>query len=239
MNHLVLLLLAPLVLSDVELRQGNVKIGPVRAIDCKSDGGFYCTRDAGEEIGRLSCASATASEPGCVTPSAQSWAGTKTLTGDMRLVGHVHGSLSACAAGTKGTWQTCTTHNAPVFCNGTTNLELTGSNSYVTLGGASYIGLFYSLTGFLGALNLPYAYTVTNMSGYVAAGTGAGSINLLLTDGTNLCTCAIDCDTDQSSYTCTGNCTYAASTLVAFGPASDTCTTPPTIRSPLILSGYK
>lgn len=239
MKLLAPLLLLPLVvLADVGFREGLTYIGPVRDINCAADGGLYCTRDAGVAIGNLQCLSATTTEPGCVTPSAQSWSGTKTFNGDTRLVGHAHASLTACSSGVKGLWQTCTTHNAPVFCNGTSNVELLGATSFQLLPAIYVNGLLHSNLSILGAWALPYSYTITNVSGFVGAGAGTTQ-NLRFSDGTNFCDCSIDCTAGGTNFTCSGNCTYAASALVVSAITSDGCTTPTTVKGVLTPAGYR
>lgn len=239
MKALAPLLLLPLIVfADTGVRTGNDgAFLPVRDLECQADGGLTCFRDAGTSTGVLRCSSATATEPGCITPSAQSFAGAKTWNARQRIVGVAHGSLTACSSGEKGTWQTCTTDNAPVFCNGTTNIELTGPSSRVTLASLPVNRMFHALNGYPGAFTLPYDYTITTASGII--GTGAGTtINLRFSDGTNNCDCSINCVTGAISA-CTGNCTYAASTQVVAAPNSDGCTTPITIWGDLTVAGYR
>lgn len=235
---LLLLPIAPLLLGDVGLKQGNTVIGPVRDISCANDGGLLCVRDAGTAIGALRCNSATATEPGCITPAAQTMAGAKTWTGRQRLVGVAHGSLTACSSGEKGTWQTCATHNSPVFCDGTTNHELLGANNLAVLPGFYVNGLLHARSLVLHTFTLPFAFTITQTSGFIGAGTGTGSLNIRYSDGSNYCDCPVDCDSDQLSVTCSGNCSYAASTTVIAAVSSDGCDTPPTIKGLLTPAGY-
>lgn len=231
------LLLAPLVLADVGARQGNVYLGPVRDIDCKADAGLYCTRDAGEPILRLHCVGATATEAGCVTPGAQTWAGTKTLTGDERIVGHVHASLTACSSGLKGTWQTCTTHSSPVFCNGTSNIELLGSVA------AEYELWPIHVDGipvpFFGATTVSStsSWTITAVSGFWNPGSGAGSLPLTFLSAAGTCTCTIDCDVPTARTTCSGNCTIAASDTIYGLRGTTTCTLDPAVGGNLAVMG--
>jgi hypothetical protein len=236
---LALVLVPMAVLADVGWKDSKRYIGPVRDVECGVDGGLSCERDAGTPVGVLRCRSATAIEPGCVTPSAQSFAGNKTWSGWQRLIGTTHASLTACSAGQKGTWQTCTTHNAPVFCNGTSNIELTGSTDLTALPGVYVNGLFHSGLLVIGSFTLPFDFTITQTSGFIGAGTGAGSVLLRYSDATNLCDCAVDCDSDQTALACTGSCSYAANTLVIALVISDTCTTPPTVKGLLTPAGYR
>jgi hypothetical protein len=228
-------------LADIGFRQeGSVSVA-VRDIACGIDGGLLCTRDAGTTVGVLRCAAASATEPGCVVPGDQAMpSGKKTWNGRQRIVGVTHASLTACSNGEKGTWQTCTTHNAPVFCNGTVNIELAGSTQLDAFPPVYVNGLLHSGLFVLGTFTLPYAFTITQTSGFIGAGTGvAVTQTLRYSDGTNFCDCAVDCDTDQSAVSCTGNCTYAANTLVIAVVVSDSCTTPPTVKGLLTPAGYK
>jgi hypothetical protein len=77
------LLVPPLVLADVGLKQGNTVIGPVRDISCKLDGGLACSRDAGSAIGGIQCLAATSTSVGCVSTTTQTFAGNKTFTGNI------------------------------------------------------------------------------------------------------------------------------------------------------------
>jgi hypothetical protein len=230
-------LVGAVALADTILQNGNVVIGPIKSLDCRRDAGLTCWRDAGS-IGELQCNGATATEPGCVVPSAQTFAGTKTLTGDFRLVGHAHASLTACSSGVKGMWQTCTDHNAPVFCNGTANVELYGVNSVEAFPAVYVNGLLHSGLLYMSAWSLPYAYTVTSVSGFVAAGAGTTQ-TLRFTDGVNNCDCPVDCATGGQNFTCTGGCTFAASTQVVSLITSDGCTSPPTVKGILTPAGYR
>jgi hypothetical protein len=241
MNRLalaVLLLVGSLALADELLKHAGTNVGPINAINCLADGGLACTRSS-SAVGSIQCLGATATEPGCVTPSAQTFAGQKSFGNGAQVSCVAHGSLTACSGGNAGLEQCCSTHAALVFCNGTSNVELNGTSAPVTLASFHYDRLFFGLSGYAGNITLPYAYTVTAVNGAIAAGTGAGSINLRFTDGVNNCDCAVDCDSDQTSITCTGNCTYAASSLVLVTPNTDGCTTPPTIRGGLTVVGTK
>lgn len=237
---LALSFVAAVALADTKLRMNNADVGAIQVINCQLDGGLTCQRDAGV-VGNFQVAIATSTTRGGVEPgTAQTWTGQKTFGNGAQDTCVAHASLTACSSPNAGLHQCCSTHsNAQVWCNGTSNVELTGSSSFTTITITSYLGLYYSLTGYIGTATLPYAYTVTGASGFISAGTGAGSINMRYTDGTNNCDCSIDCDTDVTSLTCSGNCTYAANTLTIIAPNSDTCTTPPTIRSPLIFSGVR
>jgi hypothetical protein len=233
-----LLLLPALVLADVGMRSGGTYIGPVRDIDCARDGGLLCSRDAGTSIGSLRCNVASSTEPGCVAPTAQTWSGTKTITGgDFRLVGHTHAGLTACSSGLKGTWQTCTDHNAPVFCNGTANYELIGATSYETFPPIYVNGLLHANLFYLSDWTLPYAFTVTNVSGFIAGGAGTTQ-TLRFTDGVSNCDCSIAC-TGATNLTCSGGCTFSASTAVYSSIVSDGCTSPPTVKGVLTPAGYR
>lgn len=234
----LLALCSSVALADIPFRQapGGTFL-PVRDLECGADGGLLCIRDAGTATGVMRCNAASATEPGCVTPSSQTFAGDKTFTGDPRIVGHVHASLTACDSSHKGTWQTCTTHSSPVFCNGTSNTELLGSTSYQEFPPIYVNGLLHSGLLYLGAWTLPYAYTITNVSGFIAAGAGTTQ-NLRFTDGTNNCDCSIDC-AGATALTCSGNCSYVANTTVNPLITADGCTTPTTVKGLLVPEGYR
>jgi hypothetical protein len=84
MKTIAPLLLLPLVaFAQVNLKNGPTRLGPVRDLICASDAGIYCARDAGSSAGLLSCNPASSTETGCVTVSAQTWAGNKTFTGNV------------------------------------------------------------------------------------------------------------------------------------------------------------
>lgn len=236
----LLLLLPSLVLADIGWRQGGVA-GSNRVIDvqCQSDGGLYCVRDAGTQIGLISCTGATATEPGCITPSAQTLAGTKTLTGDLRLVGHVHASLTACASGTKGTWQTCTGHNAPVFCDGTNNIEFLGGASAETpLESLHVDGIPATVFGAF-TLSGTSSWTITAVTGFWGVGTGVGSLPLTLVSTAGTCTCTIDCDNPGARTACSGNCTIPVSTTVFGFRGTSTCTLDPYVGGNLTVMGTR
>jgi len=236
------LLLVPLVvLADNGLRTGNsTPFLPVRDLECQRDGGLTCFRDAGTTIGALRCTAATATETGCVTPSAQSWSGTKTqTTGGYRIVGSSHATLTACASGTKGLQQTCTTHSALVWCDGTTNLELVGSTSgeqVLTSVGVSGVPIGYYGAGQLSAGG---AWTVVNaVKALWVPGTGSGALSWIITDGiSNTCTCDVDCDVPGTRATCSGVCAFAAGTVLFYGAFATTCTTDPVVLGNLEVMG--
>ena len=225
--------------ADVGLKQGTTVIGPVRDISCVSDGGLYCSRDAGTAIGSIRCVGATATETGCVTPSAQTFAGDKTFTGDPRIVGHVHGSLTACSSGVKGMWPTCTTHNAPVFCDGTANQELIGSS------GSEEVLLAWYVDGipvpFANSVTLDSAstWTINAVAGMWVAGTGSGSLLITLVHTGGTCTCTIDCDVPGARTACSGNCTVAASASLGMGRGTSTCTLDPRVVGNLHVMGTR
>jgi len=239
LSLLVVVLLAGLALADVNFYVDNVKQQPVLGLSLAKDGGLTGHRDAGA-IAMLSCASANAYTKGCVDVSAQTFTGQKTFSNGEQVTCVAHASLTACNSGNAGLHQCCSGHgNALVHCNGTTNIELNGSSGASMILPPVYVnGLLHLGTGLpIAGFTVPFAYTVTGITGFIGAGTGAGSINLRFNDGTNACDCAVDCDTDQSTFTCSGNCTYAASTLVVISPTGS-CTTPPTVKGMLYPMGY-
>lgn len=232
----LMLFVACAALADVGLKQGSAAIGPVRDISCASDGGLICTRTSASSRGNLFCNGATATEPGCVTPSDQTWSGNKTTTGDVRLVGHAHSSLTACDASHKGNWQTCTTHNAPVFCNGTSNVELAGSSAQETLLSSVYVNGIPP--GFLGGFTVAStaSWTINAITGFWGAGTGSGTLPITIVGPAGTCTCAVDCDNPLGRTACTGTCTFSGgSTLFLFN--TSTCTKDPYVGGNLAMMG--
>lgn len=209
---LPLCLIAACALADVGLRQGGAYLGPVRDLNCAPDAGIVCARNTAAARGDVACASASTTSKGCLDPSApQNLGGDKTWTGSQRVVGVAHGSLEACSSGTKGTWQTCTTHNAPVFCNGTTNVELGGTSSAEQVLMSVFVDGIP--VGFMGASTLSGSGAVVNaIESTWAAGTttDGGVLTWRMTDGTNNCDCLVTCNAPTTRTPCAGNCSFAS-----------------------------
>lgn len=83
---LALALVAAL-LGDVGLKNAGTTIGPVTAIDCPADAGVFCARTTGTSVGKLSCAAASPSNTGCITPHDQVLAGKKTIDAGFVVMG--------------------------------------------------------------------------------------------------------------------------------------------------------
>lgn len=83
---LALALVASL-LGDVGLKNAGTTIGPVTAIDCPADAGVFCARTTGTSVGKLSCAAASTSNTGCITPHDQVLAGKKTIDAGFVVMG--------------------------------------------------------------------------------------------------------------------------------------------------------
>lgn len=67
--------------GEIVLKQAGTVKGTIISLDCVSDGGLICARDAGAS-GAISCNAATATEPGCITPNSQTLGGgTKSFSG--------------------------------------------------------------------------------------------------------------------------------------------------------------
>lgn len=226
---LLLLLAACAALADVGLKQGSTVIGPVRDISCASDGGLLCTRTTATSRGNLFCNGASATEPGCLLPDvAQTLSGDKSTTGNVRIIGHVHGSLTACDASHKGTWQTCTTHNAPVFCNGTSNVELGGTTSAEQVLWSIHVDGVP--VGFMGATVLSGAGAVVNaIEGTWGSGTTSGTLTFRITDGVNNCDCPITCNAPTTRTACAGTCAFASGVTLTPIRASSTCALDPVV----------
>jgi hypothetical protein len=227
------------VFADTGLRTGNSSsFISVRDLECQRDAGLLCSRDAGTHTGLLRCASASATEPGCVNTTTQAFIGAKTWNGRQRIVGVAHASLTACSSGEKGTWQTCTTHNSPVFCDGTDNHELLGSSSDEEVLAAVYVNGYFPPYWF-GGVTLPSTagWTLNAVSGFLGAGAGTGSLTLTVSDLINTCTCSIDCDSPTGRTACSGSCSWAASSNLLVLRSSSTCTKDPSVAGNLYLMG--
>lgn len=214
---LLLLLLVPVaVLADVDLYRAGTRIGPVVSINCTADAGLTCVRDGGTSMGQLSCSPASTVETGCMTPGTQSIAGNKTWTGYQRITGVAHASLTACDAAHKNMLQGCTTHGAPVWCDGTANQELIGASSDEQVLSSVHIDGIPRFT--LGGFTLPSTagWTINAISGLWSAGTGTGTLRLSFLGSAGTCSCDIDCDTPAARNACSGNCTYSAGDGVLF-----------------------
>ncbi len=254
----VALLFVPvMVLADVGFRQANTYMGPIRDLDCAADAGLLCTRDAGYAIGKVRCAAASTVEPGCITPNAQTLAGTKTLTGDLRLVGHVHASLTACSSGVKGMFQTCTSHNALVFCDGTSNIEIAGSAATETMFEVHMNRMIAEdpahdqTTGLLDYIKPAKAFTAQYLYGLINYGTGT-TVDVLLYGASGTCTFQLPCAASACGFgmscgagpvgfvktTASGSCSYAAGELIAILVYNNLCTAPPTVLGTLRFEGY-
>ena len=238
---LLSMFVAPIALAQLGLRQGTGAAKQIRDLSCVSDGGLYCSRDAGSAIGGISCVGATATETGCVTPTAQTFAGTKTLSGDFRLIGHAHASLTACSSGVKGMWQTCTTHNAPVFCDGTNNIETLGSATgeqtlhAIAIDGIPGGNALFPFASF--TLSASSQATITAISGGWGVGSGSGSLPIGLIHSGGTCLCAVDCDAPALRTPCTGSCSVSADAGVSAARGTSTCTLDPFIASGLTVEG--
>lgn len=237
------LLCAAAAIADTGLLNGGASIGPVRNLDAALDGGLTASRASGSSTGKLQCASASAINRGCVDLAAQTFAGAKTFTSPLGLENVAHASLPiGCTAGQVAY---CTTHDSVTQCKGIGGGVFDWVDEFGSTGGGVTIvnlagnRLFFALGGYLGTWTAPYAYTVTTAKAVVVQGTGASAvINLRISDNLHNCDCAVHCDTGTIDA-CTGNCSYSANTQVVAAANSDACTTPPTFRSDITISGYK
>lgn len=208
-----LALLSSVALGDVVFKNAGVTKGPVTSINCAPDAGLYCARDAGS-VGTISCSQATPTEPGCISPSPQTFAGSKSFNDYVRLVGVAHGSLVACDGAHQNMAQGCTTHGALVWCNGTSNIENTGSSQIEQV----LLSVFVDgvPTGIpMGSTTLSGAgATVTAIQASWIAGLtlDAGVLTLQVSDGTNICACPVPCGNSLATprVPCSGSCTFAA-----------------------------
>lgn len=238
---LLLSFAASIALADVGFRQGGSSTTvPVRDIECGRDGGFTCVRDAGTAIGVIRCVGATATEPGCITPSDQSFAGNKTWSGSHKITGVTHASLAACNAGAKNTMQGCTTHGALVWCDGTSNQELLGAGADEVVLAAAYVNGIPP--PYFGGVTLPAAsgWTINALSGQWVAGTGTGTLRLNILSSAGECNCDVDCDTPSARNSCSGQCSPSASDSLLFlrgGSGTVACTRDPYVFGNLYLMG--
>jgi hypothetical protein len=240
---LLVAVLAGIALADVGTKNGGATVGPVRDLDAALDGGLTLSRASGSSTGSLKCASATASTPGCVDTGAQTFAGKKTFSSEERLANIAHASLPVCSGGEVAY---CTTHGSITQCKDIGGgvkdwVDLFGSTgggvTLATLGGNR---MLHSLSGYFGTFTLPYPYTIKRISAVVLAGSGAAAtISVRFSSLTGNCDCAVACDANNTISDCTGNCTFAADTQVVATTTANGCTNPPTLRSDIVVSGYK
>lgn len=226
------------VFADVLAQQNGTTLGPVRAVNCPADAGIVCSRTNGTPAENLRCTTATSSEPGCLFPGVQTLPnGDKTFPSPVKISGVSHGSLEACDSSHLGTRQTCSTHGAEVFCNGTTNIEYTGTASAEQVLGVIHVnGIPVAVMG--GSFQTPTsATTVTAIEGSWFAGTTSdgGTVLINLKNGGSTCTCTVPCASSAVRNTCSGTCTNlgAAATLTS----SSTCTTDPYVGGELLVKG--
>lgn len=94
---LLLSLFACVAFGDPTFKNAGTRLGPVGIVDCSADGGVSCTRTAATGTVNMRCSSASATELGCVSTSAQTLAGTKAFTGGVRTtnLGGVDGGVYA------------------------------------------------------------------------------------------------------------------------------------------------
>lgn len=236
----LLLFVPPVVLADVGMRTGNSSdFNSVRDIECQKDGGLTCVRDGGTTTGVLRCGAASATDPGCVVPGDQTMpSGKKTWNGRQRIVGGAHGALTACSSGEKGTWQTCTTHNSPVFCDGTSNHELLGAQTTEQVLGTLHVnGLPVS---FLGATTLPLTsgWSVTSLSGFWGPGVGSGTLPITIIGNAGTCACSVDCNEPEARTGCdAGTCSFSAGDTLFVLKGTSTCTKDPYVGGNLEIRG--
>lgn len=241
MKRLVLLIAivaAVACFADSKIMQGSTVIGPVRDLKCVADAGVLCGRDTGS-IGTFRCVAGSSTEPGCVVPAAQAFSGDKTWNGSQRIVGSVHGALEACSGGTKGTWQTCTTHNAPVFCDGTNNIELLGASSGEGLLTSLDVNGIPSSNFGQFVLSSSSSATITAITGEWNAGTGGGTIILGFTGTFGSCSCTVSCAAPTVRTACSGNCTVTANATVTAIRGAATCTLDPWVTGSLNVLGTR
>jgi hypothetical protein len=234
----VVLLVASVAVADVIMKNAGNVAGPVTVIDCTSDGGVVCSRTASKGQGNVACASASTTEKGCLTPAAQSLAGDKTWTGFQRITGVAHGSLVACDSGHKNMLQGCTTHGAPVWCDGTSNHELLGSSGSEQELRAVYVNGIPTLVMDWITISSGAGWTVSAVTGLWGAGSGAGSLPIRIAGASGTCSCNIDCDAPLKRSTCTGTCTFSAGdTLLVAKTEDGGCTTEPFVAGNLSIMG--
>lgn len=77
---LLLSLLATACFGQTVYKNAGTKLGTAVFVDCSADAGVNCTRTAATGTVNVRCSIASATEPGCVSTSTQSFSGTKTFT---------------------------------------------------------------------------------------------------------------------------------------------------------------
>lgn len=229
--------LSHLASADTVIKNAGTTIGPIQSLNCQTDAGITCSRLSGS-AGTLVCNPANAVEPGCVVPNVtQSFSGQKVFNNGAQNLPVAHGSLTACSGPNQGLEQTCSTHAAHVFCNGTSNIETTGTAAFSTLFNVPAGRMVHGLTGVMSTVSLPYQATVTLVSGNVSPSAGS-TLTLRLYDGTNTCNVVISCTTGAFSAPA-GSCTFPANAGIQVQPVSDTCTTPLIIQGDITVAGVQ
>ncbi len=112
---LLLTLAASVACAQTVYKNAGSRLGTATFVDCSADAGVNCTRTPATGTVNLRCSSASSTEPGCVSTSSQTMAGTKTFTGGVRTTtlggadGGVYAKLSdgssLIAHGAWGVWQ--------------------------------------------------------------------------------------------------------------------------------------
>lgn len=235
---------ASFALADVGLKSGGTYVGPVRDLNCVADAGISCARVSSAVRADISVVPASTTQGGIVTKDPQSFAGDKTFSGFVRLIGVPQGSLTACDSAHKGMLQGDTTTNSLVWCDGTKNIEYTGGGGSEQSLATLYVNGIVAIAT-LGSFSVENpsaaAATITRIEGSALAGTTSdgGTVDVRFTDGANVCDCLIPCATSGGFWACSGNCTYVDNTAaVTASGFADTCTTDPVIVGNLNVKGF-
>lgn len=100
-RFLLLVLVGCTAHADISLRQAGTTGGPVIGIECVADGGLACSRETTtgnpSSIGKLRCAPASLTTPGCVSTEPQTFNGSKNIDGGFTVNGNmiVDGGVTA------------------------------------------------------------------------------------------------------------------------------------------------
>lgn len=225
---LIWFLVASVAFGDVILKNAGATVGPVTSINCAPDAGLFCARDAGS-VGTIRCNAANAVEPGCVTPSAQTFSGAKTFGNSVVLSPFPHASLIACDGAHRGMLQNCSDHNALVWCNAVTNVEFNGSSSAEKALFSVYVNGIPIGTMDSNTLGSTAGATVTAIAGSWVSGTSSdgGVLTFRITDGSNNCDCPVPCSGPTARSTCSGSCSFAASATLTPARVVGGCVTDP------------
>lgn len=198
---LALAALAACAHADVGLRNAGTVVGPVTSIDCGADAGVFCARATGTSIGKLSCAAASATNTGCVTPHDQVFAGRKTIDGGLVVMGATTlsgATVSGDLVVDGGTYVTgpLMVDGGVTISSGVTAIQVTSRNgTYIGArgadGGLPNLTMYGTNVASMNTTGLAFASGVSvaqgaPMSGYSPGGLGTGAFRKTINGGRKL-----------------------------------------------------